>query len=193
MRLHYEVVILGLCILSLVGCGATARSWAFKSSQPAVDSPSSHVDFDPLTADVPVKLPNASEPVTAAAQLSQPKIAVGGTTTLVVRLKTAKPWTIYAIDNPEDTGTPTRLELTLPSGLVQQSDWSFPTAKTKDSPFGPVQYYSDDVRFSVPLTTSASAKAGPAELLCTVHYQACSDATCTAPTSQRLTIPLVID
>lgn len=146
----------------------------------------------PQTLEVAIEAPSNTNAVTLAAAVNRDEAPPGDELTLVVRCRTATPWYIYAVDGPEGVGAPTRLELSLPEGIRQSAAWSLPVAQKKSSVLGEVAYYTDDMRFTVPLQLAETITSGKTELQCTVHYQACSDTTCLAPASKKLTIPLSV-
>ncbi len=147
---------------------------------------------DPLNVDIPIARPTKDNPVTVGAAVSRTRVSPGEQIVLVVRCQTADPWYIYAADGATDVGVPTQLNLKLPPNVTQSSTWQLPDAAIKASPLGEISSYAGDFRFMIPLEISADATAAEMEIQCELAYQACSDATCLAPASQRLVIPLAV-
>ncbi len=186
--------IISLCLVACVGCGSFSRAFSQLSrKQPAMNHEDSAAEnFSADAVEIPIETPNDKNAVTVAAAISRNRVSPGDDLVLIVRCKTSPPWYIYAADGPDGIGVPTRLELVLPPGIEQAAPWTLPTAKRKMTALGEVAYYNDDLRFSVPLKISESVPLGSPELQCMVHYQACSDATCLAPASKKLVLPLTL-
>lgn len=194
MRLHFVLVLCGVILQA--GCGSLGPALpTWKSTLAAASGKSadeSDLADDPLSVDIPIARPTKDNPVTVAAAVSRTRVPPGGQMVLVVRCRTAEPWYIYAADRPADVGVPTRLNLKLPPNVTQSSNWQLPTAVIKASPLGEISTYAGDFRFMVPLQIPAEAVAGEMEIECEVSYQACSDATCLAPDSKLVVIPLTV-
>lgn len=191
MRLLFVTVLLCGTVIQ-AGCGSLGQSLpTWQSSFAAVDAKSEAAD-DPLQVDIPISSPTDSNPVTVAAAVSRTRVSPGEQIVLVVRCQTAAAWYIYAVDGPAQAGVPTQLNLKLPPHVTQSSDWQLPTATVKASPLGEIESYAGDFRFMIPLEIAAGSVPAEMEIQCEVAYQACSDATCLAPTTQRLVIPLTL-
>jgi DsbC/DsbD-like thiol-disulfide interchange protein len=184
-------LLLSIGLLSHSGCGWSNNPFALMRLDREND-PKFVGEANPLTVDIPVEKPSADKPVTLGAAVDRTQVSPGESILLVVRCKTTEPWYIYAADGKEEIGVPTRLELTLPPGLTQQSPWQLPVSKPKDTPLGQVGTYANDVRFMVPLLVNPLASPGKVEVQCAFHYQACSDSTCLSPASHKLVIPVAI-
>lgn len=178
-------------LLVYAGCGWSNNPFAQWRNEPPATS-NFVGEANPLTVDIPVAQPSQEKPVTLGAAVDRTQVAPGQSILLVIRCKTAEPWYIYAADGNQEIGVPTRLELSLPSGLTQQAPWQLPVAQTKRTPLGEVGTYAQDVRFMVPLMVAPSIPPGTLEVQCTFHYQACSDTTCLSPASHKLIIPLTV-
>jgi DsbC/DsbD-like thiol-disulfide interchange protein len=181
----------------LLGCGAFKPG---RASLNVGNSPSAAVatattearTADLQSSDISVDAPSQKQPVTSGAALSQSQVRPGEETTLIVRLRTAEPWYIYAAEGPTGVASSTVLELSPPAFISKASDWSLPAAETKHSPLGDIDVYKGDFRFSLPLSVAKTAAAGTFEIACTVRYQACSDRSCLPPTELQLVVPLTI-
>lgn len=200
MRRIMSIGLIG-CVAGLSGCGTlgkglpTWESTFAKSSLKSAEgksATSSDSDSDPATVDIPVARPTDQNPVSLGAAVSRTRVTPGEQVILVVRCQTAEPWHIYAVDGPTDAGVATQLNLTLPAGMTQPFPWQLPAAAQAASPLGEISTYAGDFRFLIPLQISPTAPAGKMELQCELVYQACSDSTCLAPSSQHLVIPLTV-
>ena len=132
------------------------------------------------------------EPVSLHVSLDRDQAVAGQSVTLSVACKIHPDFHIYSVQGPTGVAQPTKLVLTLPEGLTRESEWRLPASKTLISHIGPEAQYAGDVRFSVPLKIDERAAAGPVNLRCEFHYQACTKVNCRPPTSETLEIPLVI-
>lgn len=191
MRLPlFGVLACGLIVQT--GCGSFGQSLPTWQSTFAATTGTAVAAKDPLAVDIPIAKPTDSHPVTVAAAVSRARVAPGEQIVLVVRCQTAKPWYIYAVDGSAEAGVPTRLNLRLPPQVSQSSPWQLPTPAIKASPLGEISSYAGDFRFMIPLEIAAGSAPRELEIECEISYQACSDATCLAPDSQRLVIPLTV-
>lgn len=191
MRLHF-VIVLVCGVLIPAGCGSLGQSLPTWQSTFAAANTKSDSANDPLNVDIPIARPTKDNPVTVAAAVSRTRVSAGEQIVLVVRCQTAEPWYIYAADGPANVGVPTQLNLKLPPNVTQSSTWRLPAAALKSSPMGEISTYAGDMRFMIPLEIAAGSVAAEMEIHCEVAYQACSDATCLAPESQHLVIPLAV-
>ena len=82
-------------------------------------------------------------------------LAPGQTTTLVVRLQIKPEWHIYWL-NPGDAGVPTKLELTLPKGVVGVPRWPAPKRLAHEDGFVDFSY-EGEVLLLVPIRIAEGA------------------------------------
>lgn len=191
MRLHFVMVLVcGVVVQS--GCGSLGQGLPTWQSTFAAASPEKDAADDPLSVDIPIARPTKDNPVTVAAAVSRTRVAPGEQIVLVVRCQTAQPWYIYAADGPADVGVPTQLKLKLPPNVTQSSEWQLPAPVIKASPLGEIATHAGDFRFMIPLQIAPGSVPAQMEIHCEVAYQACSEATCLAPASQHLVIPLAL-
>jgi DsbC/DsbD-like thiol-disulfide interchange protein len=105
-------------------------------------------------------------------------------------VKIARDWHINAISDTREFAIPTKLDLTLPSGMATAGAWDIPKPDVALADSGPA--YMGEVRFTRPLKVDSSSQAGKLELVCKVSYQACDEHRCLRPTSKTLQVPLQI-
>lgn len=138
-------------------------------------------------ANIAVGEPTTDHPLTASAAILEPSAGKGDTVTLVVRVKIAKGWHIYA-DVPEGSLLPvTELTLKLPEGIKAKGDWKLPDSVVKDE----FRFYEGDLVFSRKLVVGE----GPiylSTLDCTLHFQACDDELCLPPDERKWSLNLPI-
>jgi hypothetical protein len=127
--------------------------------------------------------PDAKHPVVAAAELSPAKVHPGETFTLIIRVKTAPSWHIYAVEGSSGPSVPTTLKLKLPEHVVADGDWTYPEA-TRASDRQMI--YEGEIAFRRALRVDASAASGPIEVACELGYQACDPFSCRLPTGLEL-------
>jgi hypothetical protein len=141
-----------------------------------VDNPASAQPAAP-----PMEEPTNAKPVVAAATIEPADAAPGADVELVVRIRTAPAWHIYAAGKSGAAGMPTRLELSLPDGLELLGDWKNPEPDVRPSELGPEYILQGDVEFRHALRVTDAAAAGPLEATCVVTYQACDHSRCLLP------------
>ncbi len=133
---------------------------------------------------LPVDEPNENHPVSTAAALSPTRARAGESLTLVVQIKTAPRWHIYATGALSGTGMPTNLKLQLPSGIEALGDWISPPPHPGASGQGPI--YEGNVKFTRRLGISRRMISGPITVTCELGYQACDPFSCRPPESVAL-------
>jgi DsbC/DsbD-like thiol-disulfide interchange protein len=133
---------------------------------------------------LPVDEPNETHPVSTAAALFPTRARVGESLTLVVQIKTAPRWHIYAPGALSGTGMPTNLKLQLPSGVEAFGDWTCPPPHPGTSGQGPI--YQGSVRFARRLAISHQMISGPITVTCELGYQACDPFSCRPPETVAL-------
>src|SRR5207302_10992719 len=69
--------------------------------------------------------PTSQRPVVAGAALQPAQVRPGETVTLVVQVRTAPTWYIYAVEN-QTAGKATTLKWHWPDGVKPEGDWSNP-------------------------------------------------------------------
>jgi DsbC/DsbD-like thiol-disulfide interchange protein len=128
--------------------------------------------------------PTAEKPVVAAAGLRPAKGVGGDTLELVIEIRIAAGWHIYAVDTPVGSAIPTSLAEKLPEGIVVAGAWQYP--KAASAPEAPGGIYERRLSFRRPLKITEGARAGRIIVTCDLTYQACDPFHCQPP--QTLTL-----
>jgi len=124
--------------------------------------------------------PNESHPVLTAAVLFPARARVGESLTLVVQIKTAPRWHIYATGALSGTGMPTTLKLQLPPGVEAIGNWSCPPPKPGADGHDPI--YQGSVKFTRRLAINRQKDhLGSINVTCELGYQACDPFSCRPP------------
>lgn len=144
-------------------------------------------DVAKRTAAIAIDEPTAEEPVTASAAILEPSAVKGDTVTLVVRVKIAKGWHIYA-KVPEGSPYPvTEITLKLPDGITAKGDWQLPKSVAKDE----LRIYRGELVFSRKLAVGEEAKF-LATIGCGLHYLVCNEEFCLPPGERQWSLRLPI-
>ncbi len=124
-------------------------------------------------------IPNAEQPTVAQAELSPTKVRPGGTLELVLKVKVASTWHIYAVGCPQGPGVHTTLKLTLPEGVEAEGEWNWPVpVRSLDGQM----IYEGAIEFRRRLRVAKGAAYGPIDVSCDFGYQACDRFSCQLPT-----------
>ena len=129
-------------------------------------------------------IPNAEQPTVAQAELSPTKIPPGGTLELILKVKVASTWHIYAVGSPQGPGVPTTLKLTLPEGVEAEGEWNCPAPVRS---LGGQMIYEGSLEFRRRLRVAKGAAYGPIDVSCDFVFQACDPFSCQLPTKVVLT------
>ncbi len=133
--------------------------------------------------DATAQEPDSANPVIASAELYPAKVHSGEELELVIRVKTAPTWHIYAIGRSGGPGVPTTLELTLPKGIDTTSEWSCPDPiRTSDGQFA----YEGAIELRRRLRIGTNVTPGRIDVSCALGYQACNRFLCEPPTQTKL-------
>lgn len=139
-------------------------------------------DLVPRTGRAPLPPePTAANPVVATAAVEPARVAASDTFALVVRVRTAPTWHIYAHDAEGTPVAATRLALDLPAGIESAGEWIHPTARADGTSGAAI--LAGDFEFRLPLRAAAGAVAGKRTLRCTLSYQCCDPFRCRPPES----------
>jgi hypothetical protein len=127
--------------------------------------------------------PDAQHPVVATAELSPASGHPGESSCILVRVKVAPAWHIYAAQGSKGPGISTALQLKLPAGLEADGDWSYPepTSGSDDQ-----MIYQGTLEFRRKLRFRPDAAAGPISVVCQLAYQACDPVSCRPPAKMEL-------
>ncbi len=135
------------------------------------------------TADEAVPEPDARHPVVATAELAPATGHRGQSWVIIIRVKLAPAWHIYAAEGPNGSGIPTTLELRLPDAIEADGQWSYPKAILGSDG---QMIYEGALEFRRKLRVRPDAAAGPISVACEFGYQACNPVSCHPPTKLEL-------
>jgi DsbC/DsbD-like thiol-disulfide interchange protein len=176
------LTIMGLAVVA-AACGCDDRSSSPAAALPSpADRPRAGESAGPAASPAtPIALeePTGDRPVVAAAVLQPGRPQPGQSVTLVVEVRTAPGWHIYAVEPGSGPVVPTSLTLKLPIGWTAAGEWVRPEAVSNLD--GPGKIYEGAFAFRRPLTVSGQAAPGPVELACELRYQACDPFGCRPP------------
>ena len=122
-------------------------------------------------------------------------LSPGTTTTLVVRLQIKKDWHVYWL-NPGDAGVPTKVELTLPKGLVSAGP-RFPAPERLEHEDGFIDFsYEGQVLILVPVTLEDSPEGqalvgGKVSLGVKATWLVCKEACIPGQAELALSLPVL--
>ncbi len=145
----------------------------------------------PAKKDTAAALKPATATLTAATEPAEAK--PGDTVTFKVTAKLDAGFHIYKYSKEQGSGpVPTSFDFFDPAGLEIDGDWtaSRDPEKHKDPNFpdvASVEYYEDDVTWSIKLKIPATAAPGKKTLRCQARYMVCDAKTCSIP--GRWTLP----
>ena len=128
----------------------------------------------------PADEPDSKRPVVADASLVPSKGQAGSPWTLVIRVRLAPGWHIYAADRPTGGSIPTTLKLKLPEGVQARDDWEYPGPIPDPLGQGWV-YEGRELTFRRTLAVAPGVAAGPIQVGCEFGYQACDASSCRPP------------
>jgi hypothetical protein len=185
------LLILGSAILAATlgpGCGKPVAS-ATDSIAPRMasirESPTKPgpVPGDPKaesqSTTLSIEEPDEQHPVTAGATFMPARVRPGEFLALVVQVKTAPRWHIYAGGAFSGTGMATTLKLELPEGIATAGDWTYPPPVPASDRLSHI--YEGTVEFRRQLKSSPRVPLGPIRVTCELSYQACDPFSCRPP------------
>ena len=119
--------------------------------------------------------------------------AAGDTVRLAALVEVESRWHINSNQPAQEYLIPTELKLELPAGW-EAATFSYPSDKAYQFPFEtePVLVYDETFEIFAELTLPAGLGDGPIPIDATLHYQACDDRQCVAPTSLTKSFEIVI-
>jgi hypothetical protein len=127
--------------------------------------------------------PNVNDPVVAAVELAPAKVRPGESLDIVVRIKLAPTWHVYAAEGTPGPGVPTSLKLQLPKGVEAEGGWAYPKPdRDRDGQ----RIYAGTLEFRHRLRVAQDAAPGPIEVACEFSYQACDPQSCRLPAKADL-------
>jgi DsbC/DsbD-like thiol-disulfide interchange protein len=152
------------------------------TSSPQIPKSDSNAEIP--AAPAPAEEPTAEKPVVATAILRPNKGSNGDVLDLVVEIRIAAGWHIYAGDAPAGSAIPTSIVEKLPQGIEVAGAWQYP--KAISAPEAPGGIYEDRLTLRRLLKINQSAQAGRIVVSCELTYQACDSFHCLPP--QTLTL-----
>jgi DsbC/DsbD-like thiol-disulfide interchange protein len=182
-------------LVCLVGCNESAPTRISESARPqalseALQDSASGASTDEASEnssrEIILQEPASYNPLVAGALLVPSKLPAPGMMTLLIRVKTAPGWHIYAADRPAGAAQPTRLELKLSDGVETVGDWLYPEASPGAGKGQAV--YEGDFAFRRRLKVTDAAVAGQFKVECEIHYQACDPFSCRPPESLHVEV-----
>ena len=183
---------LSLLLLVLAGCQPSVAVDASADSGGS-DAVAHEVAADMVSAAIErivVEEPTDVAPVLGAAALVPARLSPGGSATLVVRLKIAPGWHIYAAESRDGPNQPTRVDATLPEGCSAVGEWESPPAAPQVTPYGMSAIYQNEAVFRQSLRFEPSIRLGETSIRCDVRYQACDPRRCLQPVRLTLQVPV---
>ncbi len=124
------------------------------------------------------KEPDAEDPVVAEAGLSPARVGPGAVLDLVIRVRTAPAWHIYAAGEQHGPGIPTTLSLKLPEGVKAEGEWVYPEPERgRDGQM----IHQGTFEFRRHLRVGAGVAPGPLSVGCEFGYQTCDPHSCRPP------------
>jgi DsbC/DsbD-like thiol-disulfide interchange protein len=126
---------------------------------------------------------NPEKRVLASAELNPARVRSGEELDIVIRVKTAPTWRIYARGKSGGPGMPTTLKLELPKGVEAKADWACPDPIR--APDGQMAY-EGKVEFQRRLRIGTDVTPGRINVSCELGYQACNGFSCELPTQVTL-------
>ncbi|AGA28364.1 protein-disulfide reductase DsbD domain-containing protein [Singulisphaera acidiphila] len=133
--------------------------------------------------------PDSEDPVVACAEVSPGQVQAGESLDLVVRVRMAPNWHIYAADGTSAPGFPTTLKLTLPKGVEPERGWTYPEPSRG---IDGQRIYEGTVEFRRKLRVDREAARGSVVVSCEFGYQACDLRSCRLPTKENLEVKVEI-
>jgi S1-C subfamily serine protease len=127
--------------------------------------------------------PDPENPVTASVELCPARVRSGDKLDVVVRVKIAPAFHIYAFGSSKGPGVPTTLRLTLPKGFEDSTDWACP-GPIRD-PDGQMAY-EGTIEFRRQIRVGTEVAPGRIDVRCEVQYQACNRFSCQLPAKLTL-------
>ncbi len=130
--------------------------------------------------------------VAVAASVSSDHVKPGETIQVTVHIDVADTFHIYASDVDPKKLTPTKVKLI--GGPFAAGAIAWPEAKVVTDPVlkEKVAMYEGTVTVVFPVTVSATAADGPAEIVMVIEAQPCDDHACLAPQKRAVTVPVTI-
>jgi hypothetical protein len=175
------VVSAGLAV-ALAGCRHASETGGASTAAP-VREPATPAPSFP-------REPSVEEPVVAVGTLDPARVEPGGTATLVIHVRTAATWHIYAHDATGTPNTPTELTLALPPGVEAVEEWQHPPAHSEPGTGGRV--LEGSFVFQRKLRVQPAAARGSREIVCEMSYQACDPLMCRPPERLTVRIPMEV-
>lgn len=202
MSPHRTRLLLSLALACLASCQRpvavdsgdepASNSSGMIDPQPKADADALAAEANSAAEEIVVARPTEGAPVQAAAAVAPSPSVQGASATLIVRVKIAPGWHIYAFGGNGGPNQPTRIELTLPEGCAAEGEWQSPASSVLVGAQGMAEIYETEAIFKQPLRCASSMPIGRASIVCTVHFQACDHRRCLRPERLKLDVPIQI-
>ncbi|HZU36051.1 MAG TPA: protein-disulfide reductase DsbD N-terminal domain-containing protein [Gemmataceae bacterium] len=127
--------------------------------------------------------PDDHHPVVASATLQPSTSHAGDTVTLIVNVKIAPGWHIYAKGSSGPEIVTTLNLATLPKGVTAKGEWKWPKPDAGEEG---TKIYQGEVTFRHTFQLAADAPAGSLAIACDMGYQACNASACKPPAKLKL-------
>lgn len=148
-------------------------------------APRVSVSTAPREPKSPGAAPRSDGVVTASAVVDRSTVHAGHMFKIRIEAHIEGGWHIYAIDRPTGPSIPTSIDFKLPKTLTWEGDWSGPEPTLDDAhPQEPAFYYEGAAAFTRSVRVAKDAPAGSLSLEAALHYQACNQTSCRAPTQE---------
>lgn len=172
------------CVWLLIAIAVALPLACDKAPTSSPQIPKSDSNAEIPAAPASAEEPTAERPVVATATLRPNKGSNGDALDLVIEIRIAAGWHIYAVDAPAGSALPTSIVEKLPQGIEVAGAWQYP--KHISSPEAPGGIYEDRLTLRRPLKITQNAQAGRIDVSCELIYQACDPFHCLPP--QTLTL-----
>jgi len=132
----------------------------------------------PKSADLTAEETEAARVVSAKLRVTPEKVRAGEEFSLVLRVKTAPTWHIYAMNSSKGPGIPTTINLGLPKGVESTGEWVLPKP-IRDADGQLV--YQGEFEFRRTFRVVAEVVPGVIKLTGELDLQACNPFSCQLP------------
>lgn len=175
-------------VLSLMGMSNPVAAGSGASTMRADGSIADQ--FKEQIAALTVPEPSKSDPVSVASAVFPAQVRAGQRAVVVVKVRMAPGWHIYAYVPPSEPYIVARKQLELPSSLQAAGDWQNPPARPYDFDTH-VFVWEDEQSFTREIKVVAGA-AGKQTLSAGLFYQTCNRRVCLPPTKKLTSLALTI-
>ncbi|MDZ7821095.1 MAG: protein-disulfide reductase DsbD [Candidatus Marinimicrobia bacterium] len=120
------------------------------------------------------------------------EMTAGGSRECVAEINIREGWHINSAETPDEYSVPTEITLEEGSGFeIRNID--YPEGKTLSTAWGgKMSLYEGDIRIPVTLQAGSGVQSGEHALRLTLSYQGCNDASCLAPETLGIRLPVMV-